>query len=163
MNTFYIRTIGVYGSTESSFFKSLVDAQIDVFCDLRQRRGVRGSKYAYVNSNYLQSKLHSLEIGYIHIKELAPSIELRKKQKVHDAKVGISKREREYLSSNFIEGYTEENLHFFSVERLFSLLPDNAKNICLFCVEREPMACHRSLVADFLSKKLDAPMENLMP
>ena len=91
MSTLYIRTIGVYGSTENSFFKTLVDAQIDVFCDLRQRRGVRGSKYAYVNSNYLQNKLYSLGIGYTHIKELAPSIELRKKQKVHDAKVGISK------------------------------------------------------------------------
>lgn len=163
MNTLYVRTIGVYGSTKSSFFKSLVDAQIDVFCDLRQRRGVRGSKYAYVNSNYLQKKLHSLGIEYIHIKELAPSTDLRKKQKIHDDKFGVLKKDREYLSNNFIEGYTKENLGCFSIKRFFDLLPDNTKNICLFCVEREPMACHRSLVADFLSKKLDVPVENLIP
>ena len=50
-------TIGVYGSTEQSFFTKLKENGIDTFCDIRQRRGVRGKKYAYVNSTYLQNKL----------------------------------------------------------------------------------------------------------
>ena len=38
-----IYTIGVYNSTEQEFFNKLVDNNIDTFCDIRQRRGVRGS------------------------------------------------------------------------------------------------------------------------
>jgi len=42
-------TIGVYNSTEKEFFDKLTKNNIDTFCDIRQRRGVRGSKYAFVN------------------------------------------------------------------------------------------------------------------
>lgn len=35
-----IYTIGVYNSTEESFFKKLQDNNIELFCDIRQRRGV---------------------------------------------------------------------------------------------------------------------------
>lgn len=38
-----IVTIGVYGFDEQSFFQALQDAQIDTLCDIRARRGVRGS------------------------------------------------------------------------------------------------------------------------
>ena len=50
-------TIGVYGSTENSFFEKLAQSRIDLFCDIRQRRGVRGSQYKYVNSIYRLSYL----------------------------------------------------------------------------------------------------------
>jgi len=39
-----VYTIGVYNSTEDLFFKKLIDNKIDTFIDVRQRRGVRGSK-----------------------------------------------------------------------------------------------------------------------
>ncbi len=44
MNIF---TIGVYGSTEQQFFDKLIENRIDTFCDIRQRRGVRGKEYAF--------------------------------------------------------------------------------------------------------------------
>ena len=47
-----IFTIGVYNSSETHFFDKLKNNHIDVFCDIRQRRGVRGRKYAFVNSLY---------------------------------------------------------------------------------------------------------------
>ena len=72
-------TIGVYNSTENSFFEKLTKNHIDMFCDIRQRRGVRGSQYRYVNSNYLQAKLRELGINYMYIKELAPTSEIRQK------------------------------------------------------------------------------------
>ena len=52
-----IYTIGVYNSTEVEFFNKIKSNQIELFCDIRQRRGVRGSKYKFVNSIYLQNKL----------------------------------------------------------------------------------------------------------
>ena len=61
-----IYTIGVYGSSEEEFFGKLTESQIDLFCDIRQRRGVRGRQYSFVNSNHLQKKLSDLGIGYLY-------------------------------------------------------------------------------------------------
>jgi hypothetical protein len=41
-------TIGVYGSTEKDFFEKLIENRIDTFCDIRQRRGVRGRLNIFV-------------------------------------------------------------------------------------------------------------------
>lgn len=50
-------TIGVFHSDEKTFFDKLLRNNIDTFCDIRQRRGVRGYEYSIVNSNKLQHKL----------------------------------------------------------------------------------------------------------
>lgn len=39
---FKIATIGVYGFNETEFFETLQKAKIDVFCDIRLHRGMRG-------------------------------------------------------------------------------------------------------------------------
>ena len=102
---FKIYTIGVYNSTEDIFFKKLQDNNIDLFCDIRQRRGVRGSQYKYVNSNYLQSKLEELGIKYRYIKELAPTNEIRQKQKDADKLNGETKKQRKELGLVFKSEY----------------------------------------------------------
>ena len=95
-----IFTIGVYNSTESTYFSKLVDNNIDLLLDIRQRRGVRGSQYKYVNSNYLQAKLQDLGIAYEYIKELAPTKEIRQMQKDADKK----KRRNKETTNNFRRG-----------------------------------------------------------
>lgn len=105
-----IFTIGVYNSTEESYFQKLVDNKIDVFCDIRQRRGVRGSQYKYVNSNYLQSKLAELGIKYIYIKELAPTNEIRQKQKDVDKFNNETKKLRTSLGQVFVNEYNKQIL-----------------------------------------------------
>ncbi|MFN2179799.1 MAG: hypothetical protein ACK2UV_09955, partial [Candidatus Promineifilaceae bacterium] len=55
-----IVTIGVYGFDETTFFQALKDAGVDTFCDIRRRRGVRGSRYAFANSKRLQKRLAEL-------------------------------------------------------------------------------------------------------
>ena len=79
-----IYTLGVYNSTEDAYFDKLIKNNIDLFCDIRQRRGVRGSQYKYVNSNYLQMKLSEFGIKYRYIKDLSPTNEIRQKQKDAD-------------------------------------------------------------------------------
>lgn len=68
---------GVYGNTEDEFFRKILNEQITLFVDVRQRRGMRGSQYAFANSTYLQNKLKELGIKYVHIKALAPTISIR--------------------------------------------------------------------------------------
>ena len=70
-------TIGVYGFTPGKFFETIISNKIDTFLDIRHRRAVRGSQYAFANSNRLQNKLSELGINYIHLPDLSPSDEIR--------------------------------------------------------------------------------------
>ncbi len=72
-----ISTIGIYGFDRASFLGALADAKIDLLLDVRQRRGVRGSEYAWANARRLQAALGEAGIVYTHLKELAPTNELR--------------------------------------------------------------------------------------
>jgi uncharacterized protein (DUF488 family) len=158
-----IVTIGVYGFDKDSFFQALLDANVDTFCDIRLRRGMRGSTYAFVNSASLQRKLNEMGIRYVHIKDLAPNQEVREKQKQEDEKLGIAKRARKELGRAFIRAYEEECLSNFHTHEFLGKMGPEAKVIGLFCVEREPEACHRSLAAKKLSQDLNLPIENVKP
>ena len=98
-----VYTIGVYGLTDNEFFQRLVDNKIELFIDIRQRRAVRGSKYAFVNSKRLQARLFELQIEYLHILELAPTKEIRKIQHETD------KEPTYYLRNCFYKGIHESN------------------------------------------------------
>lgn len=156
-----IVTIGVYGFTEEGFFAALTEAGVDTFCDIRQRRGVRGSQYAFANSQRLQAKLANMSIRYVHCQELAPSKTVRARQEAADNASKTAKRQRTTLSDTFIAAYEAEILSQFQPQSL--RLPDDAHIIALFCVEREPTACHRSLVANKLAEAYQLEVEHLLP
>ena len=142
-------TIGVYGSTEDEYFKKLVDANINLFCDIRQRRGVRGKKYSFVNSIRLQNRLEELKINYLHIKDLAPTTKIREAQQQDDIQNKILKRNRTELGDVFIEQYKQDIINQFDFNQFIEYLEINEyKNVVFFCVEEKPLACHRSIVAE---------------
>lgn len=147
----FITATGVYGNNEIEFFQKLLDEKITLFVDVRQRRGMRGSKYAFVNSIYLQNKLSELGIKYIYIKELAPTNEIREVQKKHDLLTNQTKQARECLGEKFISLYKEiilENFDFQDFINQFS-----SEKIVFFCVEQNCLACHRTLIVDKLKKE----------
>jgi uncharacterized protein (DUF488 family) len=146
-------TIGVYESSETSFFQTLQKYEIDTFCDVRQRRSMRGSLYAYVNSTALQRRLGLLGIRYIHNKSLAPSQEIRAAQQTMDKTLGQQKRLRQFLSEDFIQRYQTQCLADFKPLSFVQSIGLDAQNIVLFCVERYPQACHRSLIAQRLAQE----------
>jgi len=151
-----IYTIGVYGSTEEEFFNKLIENRIDTFCDIRQRRGVRGSEYAFANSNRLQSKLAELDIKYAHIFDLAPTTEIREMQYEDDLKQGEKKRSRNQLGGVFSLAYKNKIVQKFDFENFVEKLDEiGASRIGLFCVETKPEACHRSIVANELNKRFN--------
>lgn len=144
-------SIGVYNSSEEEFFKKLVVNQIDTFCDIRQRRGVRGSQYAFVNSNRLQKRLRDLGLNYFHILDLAPTADIRNLQKEADLKSGELKRTRGSLGKVFSIAYKEKILNEFNFpEFIETMNEEGAKKIAFFCVEEKPEACHRSIVTERL-------------
>lgn len=147
-------TIGVYNSTEQDYFNKLIENRIDTFCDIRQRRAVRGSKYAFVNSNRLQNRLAELEIKYGHILQLAPPKEIRELQKQADLQKGELKSERKALGDVFSSEYRNRILEHFDFDTFIENLENiGANRVVLFCVEERPEACHRSLVSGELLKK----------
>jgi uncharacterized protein (DUF488 family) len=155
-------TIGVYNSTEKEFFDKLIQNNIDTFCDIRQRRGVRGAKYSFVNSNRLQQRLNDLEIKYGYVQNLAPTTEIRELQKEVDLEKGELKRERQELGSVFVIEYKNKVLKNFDFESFFENLENiGAKRIALFCVEENHQACHRSIVAEKLDNNYNYKITHL--
>ncbi|NCF70012.1 MAG: DUF488 family protein, partial [Chloroflexi bacterium] len=59
--------------------------------------------------------------------------------------------------------YQEKVLAEFEPQSLLDDLDTSAKVVALFCVEREPGACHRSLVADKLQQELEIEVEDILP
>lgn len=146
-------TIGVYNSKEDDFFRKLTENNIDVFCDIRQRRGVRGSEYSFVNSVRLQQKLAANGVSYIYVRDLAPTSEIRNLQKEADAKLREQKRSRNHIGQIFSLAYKNQILNNFDFDCFIGLLQNRgAKRIAFFCVEEKPEACHRSIVADRLNR-----------
>ncbi len=146
-------TIGVYDSTEEGFFTKLRENRIDTFCDIRQRRGVRGAKYSFVNSQRLQAKLENIGIQYAHITGLAPTQEIRELQALADKQAGVLKREREELGETFKLAYKAQILDSFDFDEFLETLErSGAARVVFFCVEASPLACHRSIVTDALKK-----------
>jgi uncharacterized protein (DUF488 family) len=155
-------TVGVYNSTESSFFDKLKSNNIDTFVDVRRRRGVRGKKYSYVNSKKLQAKLHELNIQYCHILDLAPTNDIRDAQKQLDKQSNTAKRNRTELGELFKSRYSDEVLSTYDLVKLQEDLErKGATNVVFFCVEEHPKACHRSLITDRLEEDYGSKVVHL--
>ncbi len=155
-------TIGVYGFTVGAFLKALTGERVKLLLDLRQRRGVRGRDCAWANSVRLQRALAETGIGYLHVKALAPTTELRQLQYREDDRNGVGKRNRVALAFEYRERYTREVLDRFDLGALVAALPSDAAT-ALLCVERDAQACHRSLVADRLRAEFGVTITNLRP
>jgi uncharacterized protein (DUF488 family) len=157
-----VTTIGVYGFTAERFLDTLRDAGVRLVLDVRQRRGVRGHEYAWANSRRLQAALAEAGIAYRHHPELAPTTELRRLQYAEDDRRGVGQRSRTVLAPAFRERYTREILNAADLEPLVASLPSEGA-AALFCVERDPEACHRSLIAARLAAEHEVKVTHLLP
>jgi uncharacterized protein (DUF488 family) len=158
-----ITTIGVYGYSEDDFFAALRDAGVDTFCDIRRRRGMRGSLYAFANSARLQERLGEMGIRYLHFKELAPTEEIRDLERQAEKKTRTAKRKKTMLSEAFVSAYTAQILGHFDTGAFMAKLGPDVRVISLFCVEGAPEACHRSLLAERLGSDLGVKVEHIKP
>jgi uncharacterized protein (DUF488 family) len=159
---FRVATVGVYGASGEEFLAALDRAGVDHIVDVRQRRGVRGPEYAWANSKRLQAALADAGIGYEHRPDLAPTTELRQLQYAADAEAGEGKRSRTELAPAYVERYESEILAAVDLADLAADLEAHALP-ALLCVERDPEACHRSLVAARLANEHGAEIVTLRP
>jgi uncharacterized protein (DUF488 family) len=157
-----LATIGVYGFDRDSFLAALRDAEVLLVLDVRQRRGVRGPEYAWANSRRLQAALAEAGIGYRHHRELAPTTELRRLQYREDERRGVGKRNRSVLAPEYRRRYLREILDRVDLGPTVAELPRRGRG-ALLCVERDPEACHRSLIADRVAAEYGVSVVHLKP
>jgi uncharacterized protein (DUF488 family) len=157
-----VATIGVYEAGLDSFLAALREAGVTMVFDVRQRRGVRGPQYAWANSQRLQGALAEAGIAYEHHKELAPTTELRHLQYAEDDRRGVGKRSRRELAPAYVEGYLREILDNVDLDAVVERMPSDSTT-ALLCVERDPEACHRSLVAAALADAYGLDVVHLYP
>jgi uncharacterized protein (DUF488 family) len=157
-------TIGVYGFDLPGFLDALRAANVGLLADVRQRRGVRGSRYAWANARRLQAALADAGIAYSHHRELAPTTELRHLQYAADDRLGVGKRSRAVLDPEYRERYVREILDRAGLDALVAEMPaDQDTALALFCVEADPEACHRSLVAVRLAERYGLAVTHVRP
>ncbi|HEV7563190.1 MAG TPA: DUF488 domain-containing protein [Solirubrobacterales bacterium] len=156
-----IATIGVYGFDRDSFLEALAGAKIGLVLDVRQRRGVRGSEYAWANARRLEAALGEAGIRYSHLPELAPTTELREAQYREDARRGEGKRSRTVLAPEYVQRYEEEILDRVDLGPIVRFI--GSSRAALLCVERDPEACHRSLIGARLAGDWGFEVEHLRP
>jgi len=157
-----VATVGVYGFTAGTFLARLRAADVGLLLDVRQRRGVRGPEYAWANSARLQAALAAAGVEYRHHKELAPTTELRQLQYREDDRRGVGKRSRTQLAPEYRERYVAEILDRADLDAVAAELPSD-RAAALLCVERDPEACHRSLIAERLAAEYGVEVVHLRP
>jgi uncharacterized protein (DUF488 family) len=156
-------TIGAYGWNEEDFARAIRDSTPDVFVDVRRRRGLRGHAYAWANSTRLQAMLADAGIPYVHRLDVAPSDATRHIVAKDAAAAGIGYRDRTFLSQDYLDAYGQEVLERFDAAGFVASLGAGVESIVLFCVERAPAACHRSLLAERLRGALGAEVRHILP
>jgi uncharacterized protein YeaO (DUF488 family) len=142
--------------------ETLASAHVGRLLDVRQRRGVRGPDYAWANARRLEAAMATTGIAYEHHRELAPTTELRHLQYAEDAREGVGKRSRAVLADEYSRRYNSEILDHVDLGALAESLRDGPL-ATLLCVERDPQACHRSLIAGRLRERYGARIVNLLP
>jgi uncharacterized protein (DUF488 family) len=157
-----VATIGVYGFSAETFLEALLLNDVRQLIDVRQRRGVRGTEYAWANAGRLTSALDDAGIDYRHHLDLAPTTEMRQLQYAVDAKQGVGKRNREELAPEYTARYTADVLDHADLDELVAEMPPDGR-AALMCVERDPEACHRSLIAERLAERHGLDVKHLRP
>lgn len=156
-------TIGAYGWDEEDFIRAIRDAAPDVFVDARRRRGLRGHAYAWANSIRLQAMAADAGIPYVHRLDVAPSDATRHIVAKDANAAGIGYRDRTSLSQEYLDAYGQEVLEGFDAAEFVASLGEGIASLMLFCVERVPAACHRSLLAERLARDLGAEVMHILP
>ena len=155
-------TIGVYDWDLGAFLAALRAADVRLLIDVRQRRGVRGARYSWANSQRLQAALAEAGIAYRHRRDLAPTTELRHLQYAADDRLGVGKRSRDQIDPEYRERYIQEILDHAELDAFVAETPTDGAS-ALFCVEADPEACHRSLIADRLAERYGLRIKDVRP
>jgi beta-phosphoglucomutase-like phosphatase (HAD superfamily) len=87
---------------------------------------------------------------------------LRQLQYREDERQGVGKRSRAALAPEYVERYEREILARADLSQVLADLPATGAG-ALLCVEADPEACHRSLIAARLADEHTVQVSHLRP
>jgi hypothetical protein len=87
---------------------------------------------------------------------------MRRLQYREDDRLGVGKRSRTRLAEEYRRRYLAEVLDRIDLREVVDQLPADGI-AALLCVERDPEACHRSLIAGLLAERHGARISHLRP
>ena len=131
-------TMGFSKKSADEFFTKLINAGVKQVLDIRLWN--TSVLAGFTKKNDLEFFLNKIgNIGYKHLPLLAPTEQLLDKYK--KGEIAWSEYERDFLT--LLNERKPEN----------ELATENLDAACLLCSEKEPMHCHRRLVAEYLTNK----------
>ncbi|MEW2920975.1 DUF488 family protein [Muricauda sp. ANG21] len=137
-NEVVLYTIGYEGLSLESYLNKLIRSGVKLLCDVR--RNAASMKYGF-NKRQLENACAGVEIQYLHIPEVGIESEKRKEL---TSQIDYDQLFDDYKSTNLSNTKTYQ-------EKILNLLIQN-KKVALTCFEADNCQCHRTHLADAISK-----------
>jgi uncharacterized protein (DUF488 family) len=141
---FTVATIGYEQATQDALLEVLQAAGVQLLVDVRAVAASRRPGFA---KRQLAAGAEAAGMGYLHLRGLGTPAEGRLA-----ARSGQAERMRAIFADHLATGTAQAEL-----ERIV----ESGQRVCLLCLERDPLHCHRSIVADELQRRLDVEIQHL--
>ena len=144
---FTVATIGYEQATQDALLEVLKAAGVQLLVDVRAVAASRRPGFA---KRQLAAGAEAAGMGYLHLRGLGTPAEGRLA-----ARSGQPERMRAIFADHLATGTAQAEL-----EELARIV-ESGQRVCLLCLERDPLHCHRSIVADELQRRLDVEVQHL--
>lgn len=141
-----LSTIGYEKSEVHDFVATLIDSEVEVLVDIRDRAQSRKKGFS---KTALSEAVGNAGIEYLHVKALGDPKEGR------DAARSGQIEKFKTIFSSVLSGETAQ----FALDEVGALA--QSKRICLMCYEKDHEYCHRKMVSDELMEKFDLKVVHL--
>jgi uncharacterized protein (DUF488 family) len=133
-----VYTIGYQGTTIDNFVAKLAAVGIHTLVDVRELPLSRKKGFS---KRSLQERLAAAGLSYVHMADL-----------------GTPSKGREAARSGRVKKFRQIYLSHFrgrAAQQAFKSLIDlgRTRSVCMMCFEREPVDCHRSIIAERIKKR----------
>lgn len=142
-------TIGYEQSRPDAVLAALKDAKVQLLVDTR---AVAASRKPGFSKRQLSASLDEAGIRYLHLQKLGTPAEGREAARSGDMKTLWRIYNRHLKTHDAVE----------AMDELLSLMR-SGQRICLLCFERDPGHCHRSRIAEIVTERIGARVEDLLP
>ncbi len=142
-------TIGYEQAKSDAVFGELAAAKIELLVDVR---AVAASRRPGFSKRQLAAGLDERGIGYLHLRGLGTPKEGREAARAGKPKELFRIFERHLKTASAQEELDE-----------LTAIVRAGRRVCLLCYERDFVHCHRRRVAELVSQRTGAEVDNLVP
>jgi len=142
-------TIGYEQAKPAAVFGDLSRAGVELLIDTR---AVAASRRPGFSKRQLAAGLDEAGIAYLHLQKLGTPAEGREAARAGDVAT-LWRIYNKHIKTPEADAELEE---LIGIVR-------SGKRVCLLCYERDPGHCHRSRIAELVTKKTRSKIENLLP